>query len=138
MAIDWEKCSNTKFSMLATMCNAKLSQRFANMTVILYSIAVIFFSSKILIKHADDGKASNVSTRLLILEMDLPFDINQRFVYELVIIAQFLYLLLCADANCLLNALLINLVSYYCNYLSNYYSEYYYYYYYKYYHYYYH
>jgi len=74
---------------------------------------------------------------MLILEMDLPFDVNQRFVYELVIIAQFLYLLLCADANCLLNALLINLVSYYCNYLSSYYSDYYYYYY-NYYHYYYH
>jgi len=123
MAIDWEKCSNTKFSMLATVCNAKLSQRFANMTVIFYSIAVIFFSSKIFIK--DDGKASNISTQLLILDMDLPFDVNQRFVYELVIIAQFFYLLLCADANCLLNALLINLVS---NYYYYYYYHYYYYY----------
>jgi len=137
MAIDWEKCSSTKFSMLATVCNAKLSQRFANMTMILYSIAVIFVSSKIFIKHADDGKVSNVSRRLLILEMDLPFDVNQRFVYELVIIAQFLFLLLCADASCLLNALLINLVSYYCNYLFSYYSDYYFYYY-NYYHYYYH
>jgi len=113
MAIDWEKRSSTKFSMLATACNAKLSQRFANMTLILYSMTIIFNSSKIFIKHADNGKVSNISRRLLIIEMDLPFDANQRFVYELVIIVQFLYLLLCADANCLLNALLINLVSYY-------------------------
>ncbi|XP_011065057.1 PREDICTED: odorant receptor 67c-like [Acromyrmex echinatior] len=42
--------------------------------------------------------------------MDLPFDANQRFVYESVIIAQFFFSLLCADANCLLNALLINLI----------------------------
>ena len=111
MTVDWEKYSGTKFSVFAT-CNAKLSQRFANITVILYSTTIIFFSSKIFIKHVDDSNASNMSTRLLILEMDLPFDANRRFVYESVIITQFINLLLCADANCLINALLINLVSF--------------------------
>jgi len=111
MAIDWEKCSSTKFSMFVTNCNANLSQRFANMTVILYSTAVILFSSNILVKYVDDEIASNVSSRLLVLDMDLPFDANQRFVYESVIIVQFFHLLLCADATGLLNALLINLVS---------------------------
>lgn len=111
MAIDWEKRSSTKFSMFATTYNAKLSQRFANMTVILYSIAVIFFSSNIFLKQADDDKSSNVSTRLLIIQMDLPFDANRRFVYESVIIIQFLHLVLSSDAIGLLNALLINLVS---------------------------
>ncbi|XP_071643345.1 odorant receptor 10-like isoform X2 [Temnothorax longispinosus] len=42
--------------------------------------------------------------------MDLPFDVNRRFVYESVIIVQFLHLILCAEAVGLLNALLINLV----------------------------
>ncbi|XP_071643322.1 odorant receptor 85c-like isoform X2 [Temnothorax longispinosus] len=110
MANDWEECSNTKFSMLTTKCNAKLSQRVANTTVILYSTSAIFFSSKILVKHADGGIGSNVSTRLLILDMDLPFDTNRRFVYESVIIVQFFYLLVCSNAMGLLNALLINLV----------------------------
>lgn len=112
MTIDWEKCSNTKFSLFATTYNAKLSERFVNMTVILYSTAVFLFSTKIFVKHMDGGNASNVSTRLLIVEMDLPFDTNQRFVYESVIIIQFLHLLLCADAIGLFNALLINLVSF--------------------------
>ena len=111
MSVDLEKYSGTKFSMFTT-CNAKLSQRFANLTVILYSTTIIFFSSKIFVKHVDDSNASNMSTRLLILEMDLPFDANQRFVYESVIIIQFVNLLFCADANCLINALLINLVSF--------------------------
>jgi len=109
MAIDWEKCSSTKFSTFVTTCNAKLSQRFTNVTLILHSTAAILFTSQTLAKFGDDGTASNVS--LLILEMDLPFDTNQRFVYESVIITQFLHFLLCADANGLLNALLINLVS---------------------------
>ncbi|XP_011694593.1 PREDICTED: odorant receptor 67c-like [Wasmannia auropunctata] len=42
--------------------------------------------------------------------MDLPFDINQRFVYESIVIAQFLHLILSAEAIGLLNALLINLI----------------------------
>ncbi|XP_024876766.1 odorant receptor 13a-like isoform X1 [Temnothorax curvispinosus] len=110
MANNWEKCSDTKFSMLITRCNAKLSQRFVNMTVILYLTAVIFFSSKILVKHDNGDTASNVSTRLLILDMDLPFDANRRFIYESIIIVQFLHLVLCSEAIGLLNALLINLI----------------------------
>jgi len=131
METDWEKCSVTKYNMFTMTCNAKLSQRFANMTVILYSTAITLFSSKILIKHVDDGKSSNVSTRILILEMDLPFDVNQRYVYESIIIAQFLYLLMCVNAIGLLNGLLINLVSlagpryyYYCHYYHYYYFNY--------------
>ncbi|XP_011065058.1 PREDICTED: uncharacterized protein LOC105152448 [Acromyrmex echinatior] len=109
MAIDWEKCSSTKFSIFATY-NAKLSERFVNMTVILYSIAAILTGTKIFIKHMDSGNASNVSTRLLIVEMDLPFDTNQRFVYESVIIIQFFHLFLCSNVMGVFNALLINLI----------------------------
>ncbi|XP_071568999.1 uncharacterized protein [Temnothorax nylanderi] len=109
MAIDWEKCSSTKFSMFTTTSNVKLSKRFTNITVILYSTSVIIFSSGILVKHADNGIISNVSTRLL-LDMDLPFDANRRFVYESIIIIQFLHLLLCSDAMGLINALLITLI----------------------------
>ncbi|XP_012061483.1 PREDICTED: uncharacterized protein LOC105624739 [Atta cephalotes] len=109
MAIDWEKCSSTKFSIFATY-NAKLSERFVNMTVILYSIAAILTSTKIFVKHMDSGNVSNISTRLLIVEMDLPFDINQRFVYESVIIIQFFHLLLCSNIMGVFNALLINLI----------------------------
>ncbi|XP_071644484.1 odorant receptor 10-like isoform X1 [Temnothorax longispinosus] len=65
--------------------------------------------SGILVKHADNGIISNVSTRLL-LDMDLPFDANRRFVYESIIIIQFLHLLLCSDAMGLINALLITLI----------------------------
>ncbi|XP_071568983.1 odorant receptor 13a-like [Temnothorax nylanderi] len=110
MAIDWEKCSKTKFSMFATTSNVKLSHRFANITVILYSTSIIFFSSNVFIQNAGDGITFNDSTRLLVLEMDLPFDANRRFVYESVIIIQFVYLLVCANAMGLLNALLINLI----------------------------
>ncbi|XP_071643459.1 odorant receptor 4-like isoform X2 [Temnothorax longispinosus] len=85
MANNWEKCSDTKFSMLIT-------------------------SSKILVKHDNGDTASNVSTRLLILDMDLPFDANRRFIYESIIIVQFLHLVLCSEAIGLLNALLINLI----------------------------
>ncbi|XP_077261542.1 odorant receptor 4-like [Temnothorax americanus] len=110
MAIDWEKCTNSKFSMLTTKCNAKLSQRFTNITVILYLTNVTLFSSNIFIKNMDDVITSNVSTRSLIIDMDLPFDVNRRFVYESVITVQFFHLLICANGMGLINALLINLI----------------------------
>ncbi|EZA57540.1 ObirOr5-V11 [Ooceraea biroi] len=109
MAIDWEKCFNEEVHIFATTNNVKLSQRFANMTVVLFSIAVILYSSNIL--HTGTDKTSNASiTQPLILEMELPFHYNRRFVYELVIIAQFFHLWLCSCAIGLLNALLINLI----------------------------
>lgn len=110
MAIDWEKCLNAEFSMFVTTWNAKLSRYFANVTVALHTINIIIYSS-IIVKQADD-KASNTSTRPLLMNMDLPFNFNQTYIYELIIIIQFVYLLLCACANGLLNALLINLVSF--------------------------
>ncbi|XP_071643180.1 odorant receptor 4-like isoform X1 [Temnothorax longispinosus] len=111
IAVDWEKCSDTKFSMLTTKCNAKLSQRFTKMTVILYCTMVTFFGSNVFLQNTNDGITSNVSTtRPLIVDMDLPFDVNRRFVYEFVIIVQFFHMLICANSMGLINALLINLI----------------------------
>ncbi|XP_011251200.3 odorant receptor 4-like [Camponotus floridanus] len=107
MAIDWEKCLNAEFSMFVTTWNARLSRYFANVTVALHTINIIIYSS-VIVKQTDD-KASNTSTRPLLMNMDLPFDFAQTYIYELIIIIQFVYLLLCACANGLLNALLINL-----------------------------
>ncbi|KAF3054405.1 Odorant receptor 225 [Nylanderia fulva] len=112
MAIDWEKCYSAKFSMFAMTCNAKLSRRFTNMTVVLYSMAVIFHSSNIVMKHTNDDEASNTSTRPLLTDMDLPFNYNRAYVYELIIIIQFLHVWLSSCAIGLLNALLINLFFY--------------------------
>ncbi|XP_077261531.1 odorant receptor 13a-like isoform X2 [Temnothorax americanus] len=66
--------------------------------------------SNIFIKNMDDVITSNVSTRSLIIDMDLPFDVNRKFVYESVIIVQFLHMLICANGMGLINALLINLI----------------------------
>ncbi|XP_071643156.1 odorant receptor 13a-like isoform X2 [Temnothorax longispinosus] len=81
-------------------------------TILLCKLVIFWYKqrSNVFIQNADDGITFNDSTRLLILEMDLPFDANRRFVYESVIIIQFVYLLICANAMGLLNALLINLI----------------------------
>ncbi|XP_072750442.1 odorant receptor 4-like isoform X1 [Anoplolepis gracilipes] len=110
MAIDWEKCPSSEVSMFTMTWNAKLSRRFANMSLILYSVAVIFYSSNIVVKHTYDNKISNTSTRPLVLNMKLPFDFNRTYVYELTIIIQFIHLMLCSCVTGILNALLINLI----------------------------
>lgn len=66
--VDWKKCParNSVRSRRRAMPNYR---SFANMTVILFPTAVILFSSNSLVKHMDDGTASNIFT-LFILEMD--------------------------------------------------------------------
>lgn len=85
MTIDWGKCSRAEFSMFVTTWNAKLSRCFANVTLALYSMAVIFHSSNIVVKHRDDDNAFNTFTRPLVINMDLPFDLNRTYVYMLII-----------------------------------------------------
>ncbi|EZA57542.1 ObirOr5-V13 [Ooceraea biroi] len=108
MAIDWDKCFRAEFDTFTTINHAKLSQRFSNTIVALFSIAAILYSTNIVRMGTD--KTTNASIRQpLILEMDLPFG-DGRFVYELVIIAQFLHLVICSCCIASVNALLVNLI----------------------------
>lgn len=113
MATDWENNLNAEFNTIAVVTNnAKLSHRFANFTVVLFSTAVILYSSNIFYTGTDTT-ANASSTPSLILKTHLPFHYDRRrFVYGLVIIIQFLHLLLCSCAIGLLNALLVHLVSF--------------------------
>ncbi|XP_072750616.1 odorant receptor 4-like [Anoplolepis gracilipes] len=110
MAIDWEKCSSSEVSRFTMTWNAKLSRRFANLSLTLYVVAVIFHCSHIVVKHTDNDKASNTSMRPLVMNMDLPFDFNLKYVYELTIMIQLIHIMLFSCANGLVNALLINLI----------------------------
>lgn len=111
MAIDWENRIIDEVSLITTTYNANLSRRFNNGTVILYTIAVMFHVSNVFMNDSDDKKTSNTSTQPLVMNMDLPFALDQTLVYKLVIIIQLIHLMLCAYINGLLNILLINLVS---------------------------
>ncbi|XP_032669891.1 odorant receptor 67c-like [Odontomachus brunneus] len=110
MAVDWEKCSSTEHSMFTMACKAKLSQRLANLTITLYSAAVILHSSDVLVYRLDVSRTSNVTARPFILKMNVPFDSNKRFVYESVVITQFVHLYLCSCTIGVINILLINLI----------------------------
>lgn len=110
MAVDWKKCSSTEFSMLTMKCKAKLSQQLANLTMVLYSIAVILYSSDVLVR-LNVSRTSNITVRPLILKMEIPFDSNKRFIYESVVIISFFHLFMCSCAIGSINVLLINLVS---------------------------
>ncbi|XP_014480041.1 PREDICTED: odorant receptor 4-like [Dinoponera quadriceps] len=110
MAVDWEKCSSTEFNMFTMKCKAKLSQRLANLTMAFYSTAVIFYSSDVLVNRLDVSRTSNTTARPLILKMEIPFDSNKRFVYESLIIMQFLQLWSCSCTIGTINILLIILI----------------------------
>ncbi|GAB1863053.1 Odorant receptor [Camponotus japonicus] len=109
MSIDWENRTIDEVSMITTTHNANLCRRFNNGTVILYTIAVIFHVSNVYTNIMDEP-TSNTSTRPLVMNMDLPFNLNRTLVYVSILIIQFIHLILCAYINGLLNILLINLI----------------------------
>ncbi|KAF3054415.1 Odorant receptor 055 [Nylanderia fulva] len=107
MATDFENRIIDEVSMITTTYYANLSRRLNNGTIVIYTVAILLNCSNI---FANDEKASNTSTKPLILAMDLPFDLNQALVYWLIIIIQFFHLILSTYAHGMLNTLLINLI----------------------------
>ncbi|XP_025163810.1 odorant receptor 4-like isoform X2 [Harpegnathos saltator] len=110
MAVDWEKCANTEFSMFAMTSKAKVSHWLANWTITLYSIAVVLYSSDVLLYRLNISRISNSSARPFILKMEIPFDSDKRFVYESIIITQFFHLVSCSCTFAAINVLLIILI----------------------------
>lgn len=108
--MDWK--GSLDLDAYATTGNAYLSHRISNSIVSFQAISVVMYSVMVIIFGAvDDDETTGEIVRPLITKMDLPFDSSKRFVYESVMLTQFLHMLLCAIANGMLNALLIALVS---------------------------
>ncbi|KAF3054417.1 Odorant receptor 066 [Nylanderia fulva] len=107
MATDLENRTTDEVSMITMTYYANLSRRLNNGTIVIYTMSILFNCSNL---FANDEKASNSSTKPLILTMDLPFDLNQTLIYWLIIIIQFFHLMLSANVHGMLNTLLINLI----------------------------
>ncbi|XP_026823983.1 odorant receptor 13a isoform X2 [Ooceraea biroi] len=108
MAIDWKKNSGIDFNMIIS--NATLSHNFSNFVFSFHSIAVIVYSISVLTVSTSDYEGTDISMRPLILKMNFPFHSDTQLIYAIMLIAQFLYLLLCSIGVSTLNALLIVLI----------------------------
>lgn len=111
MATDWKKNSDADFSTRMTISKAVLSHNFANFVLGVFSIAITLYCASIFTFNTSNLEETDISMRPLILKMNFPFDIDTRFIYGLISLAQFCFMVFCGSAVVTLNALLIILVS---------------------------
>lgn len=112
MTEDWNDSVNSKINMHETTCKAKLSDRITNAIIILHTLSVIAYGTRIILANVDITDC--MSEPLYIHKMELPFDVNTQRMYRMVLITQFVYCIMGSWAAGTANALLLTLVNYKC------------------------
>jgi len=107
IVLDWK---NIDMDFNAPASNATLSDYLSKFIVGFHAITATVYGAAVYIIDFINDEISEESTRTLIIKMDLPFNSDKRFVYEIVMFSQYLHLLLCSCLDGTLNALLIALV----------------------------
>ncbi|EZA57532.1 ObirOr5-V3 [Ooceraea biroi] len=108
MAEDWNDCPNNEISMQETICKAKLSDRIANAIIILHTLSVVTYGTRIILADVDITDSTSIPP--YIHKVELPFDVNTQRAYKMVLITQFTYLIMCSWAAGAVNALLLTLI----------------------------
>lgn len=107
---DWNDSANSEVKMHETTCKAKLTNRIANMIMILHTMSVISYAARIILADVD----ITVSQPIYIHKMELPFDVNTQQVYRMVLYTQFATCITGSWAVAAVNALLLTLVNCKC------------------------
>lgn len=110
MTEDWHDCINSEIGMQETICKAKLCDRITNAMLLLHMLSVVAYSTRIVLANVDI--TDRTSQPSYIHKMELPFDVNTQRVYKMILIAQFVYLIMCSWLAGAVNALLLTLVRY--------------------------
>ncbi|GAB1863063.1 Odorant receptor [Camponotus japonicus] len=108
MTKDWHDCVNSEIGMQETICKAKLCERITNAMLLLHTLSVIAYGTRIILANVDI--TDRTSQPPYIHKMELPFDVNTQRVYKMIVIAQFVYVIMCSWAAGAVNALLLTLV----------------------------
>lgn len=113
MAEDWCDSVDSDVGMRETTCKAKLSGRITNAMVTLHTLAIVAYSSGIIL--ADVNVNDRENTPPLLLKVEVPIDIHSQLRYNILLAVQFVYLLIVGCGAGLVNTLLLTLIS--CNYV---------------------
>lgn len=103
MTKDWHDCVNNEIGMQETICKAKLSDRITNAMLVLHTLSVVAYGTRIILANVD--VTDRTSQPPYIHKMELPFDVNTQRVYKMVVIAQFVYVIMCSWVAGAVNAL---------------------------------
>ncbi|XP_032669860.1 odorant receptor 13a-like [Odontomachus brunneus] len=108
MAEDWHDSANNDVSMRETICKAKLSSRITNAMVTLHALAIVTYSSGMILADVDTNDGESAPP--LLLKVEVPIDIHSQLRYKVLVTAQFTYLLIAGCGAGLVNALLLTLI----------------------------
>jgi len=109
MTEDWDHCADNEINMHKTIRKAKLSNRITNIMIILHTISAVAYSTSIIL--ADVDVTDRTSEPPYIYKMEIPFDVNTKRTYKMILITQTVYVVMCSWAAGAVNALLLTLVS---------------------------
>lgn len=111
MEEDWSNIYDKSVSCIMTN-NADLSRRCSNVLISINATAAISYSMTNLLYHsADFKKDPNISSRVLPVKMEFPFEVDAFPLFELLAVSQVLHVVSIAALAGMMNCLIITLVS---------------------------
>lgn len=112
MSRDWIDTSTAKLDVHVMINKAELAYRCSNLIISVYASAVFIYGGMFLeFSGQDQDDGFNITSRQLLIKMDLPFAYYESPMYEYVFVVQFLQLLATGISIAMLDALIITLVS---------------------------
>lgn len=111
MKKDWSDiCDKSVSSIMAS--NADLSRRCSNVLISINATAAICYSMTSLLRRPADFKEElNVSSRVLPIKMEFPFEVDASPLFEFLAVGQVLHVVSIAALVAMMNCLIITLVS---------------------------
>lgn len=106
MIEDWKECDVYDENTMTRM--AYISRQFSNFIIALYALSVFLYATGGLLRYKSNNQTD---TRMLILKMELPFEIKSTSVHIAVLITQFIHQTSAASLTGVMNSLLLTLVS---------------------------
>lgn len=111
MEEDWSNICDKSVLYIMTN-NADLSRRCSNVLISINATAAISYSMTNLLRHSVDLKKNlNISSRVLPIKMEFPFEVDAFPLFELLAVSQVLHVVSIAALVGMMNCLIITLVS---------------------------
>lgn len=113
MEEDWGNVGVCDKSVSCTMAsNADLSRRCSHVLISINATAAICYSATSLLRRSADFREDlNISSRVLPIKMEFPFEVDASPLFELLAVGQTLHMVSIAALVAMINCLIITLVS---------------------------
>lgn len=113
MSRDWGEVTRDDRLIVCVMTsNVAWSRRFSNALISINATAAISYAASSFVGHSNNSERdSNVSTRVLPIKMELPFEIKESPLFEIIAVAQTAHEVSMAVLVAMMNSLIVTLVS---------------------------